>query len=78
MSTRDGTDTDEMDRLMDQLYEQYGMPLEAEHWGQFLVIAPDGRTMLGPDMAELARRALDEFGRGVFLYKVGEREVGRI
>ena len=74
MSTRDEAEMEEMDRL----YEEYDTPFEAEHWDQFLVIAPDGGTMLGRDMAELGRRSLDEFGRGVFLYKVGERDVGRI
>ena len=31
----------------DELYERYGKPLEAEHWGEFVAISPDGRTILG-------------------------------
>lgn len=59
------------------LYEQYGKPLEQEHWGEFLAISPDGRVLLGKDHLEVAQQALAEFGPGGFLYKVGEIAVGR-
>lgn len=26
----------------DALYERYGKPLEANHWGEYVVISPDG------------------------------------
>jgi hypothetical protein len=41
----------------EQLYEQYAKPLEAEHAGQFIAVAPDGRTVLGDTMLEVARGA---------------------
>ena len=69
---------DEVRKQMDELYERYGKPLEAEHWGEFLAIAPDGRYVLGPTMEAAAISAVDSFGPGVFLYKVGDRVVGKI
>lgn len=59
------------------LYEQYGKPLEQEHWGEFLAVSADGRVLLGRDHLEVAQQALAEFGPGGFLYKVGEIAVGR-
>ena len=61
----------------DQLYEQYGKPLEKEHWGEFIAIFPDGRTVLGSSQLEILEQALDEFGPGSFLFKVGEKAVGK-
>ena len=40
--------------LADQLYAQYGKPLEAEHAGKYVAIAPDGRLVLGQTMLEAA------------------------
>lgn len=62
----------------DALYEQYGKPLEAEHWGEFVAIMKDGRTLLGPTMHDVVQRSVAEFGKGGFLFKVGERVVGHI
>ncbi len=31
----------------ERLCEQYGKPLEAEHWGRYLAIHPDGRITDG-------------------------------
>ncbi len=64
--------------LGDDLYERYGTPLEPEHWGEFVAISPKGETLLGTDMDEVFLRALDETGRGFFLFKVGEKAVGRV
>ena len=64
----------------DALSDRYGKPLEAEHWGEFVAITEDGRTVLGPTLLEVAQRADAEFGAHVFahLFKVGNRDVGRI
>jgi hypothetical protein len=59
----------------DKLYEQYGRPLEAEHWGEYVVITPDGRTLLAPTFADAVARSSDEFGGGNFVFKVGPRVV---
>lgn len=63
--------------LADQLYAQYGKPLEAEHAGKYVAVAPDGRLVLGQTMLETAQRARDRFGPGSFLFKVGTKAVGK-
>jgi len=56
----------------DLLYERFGRPLEREHAGEFVAIADDGRTILGPDDLSVALRALDDFGsRNFALRRVG-------
>ena len=62
----------------DRLYEQYGKPLEAEHWGEFIAIATDGRTVISPTLRELTQRAEAELGLGVFVFRIGPRAVGRL
>ena len=64
--------------LSDDLYERYGKPLEPEHWGEFIAISRKGETVLGTDRTEVSGRALKETGRGFFLFKVGEKSVGRV
>lgn len=59
-------------KIMDKFYEKYGKPLETEHWGEFLAVSKDGKTVLGKDLIKVARKALSTFGPGSFLYKVGE------
>ena len=63
--------------LGDQLYEQYGKPLEAEHWGKYLAVHPDGQYVLDADREAAHNRALDELGKGYFLFKVGPKAVIR-
>lgn len=65
------------EQLYDQLYEQYGKPLEVEHRGAYLAISPQGKTLLGETLVEVAHRATELFGPGNFVYKVGEKAVGR-
>jgi hypothetical protein len=65
-------------RRSNELYERYGKPLEAEHWGEFLAISPDGRTLLASSHLDALTRARDAFGPGNFIFRVGERVVGRI
>ena len=67
-------------QLMEQaesLYEQYGGPLEQKHWGEYVAIFPDGRFALGTSHLEVLDKALAQFGPGSFLFRVGERVVGR-
>ena len=61
----------------DRLYEQFGRPLEQEHWGEYMAIFPDGRFLLGRSRLEVLDQALAQFGPGSFLFKVGEKIVGR-
>ncbi len=62
----------------DDLYERYGKPLEADHWGEYLVIMPDGRTILGETPIDAGHQAVRTFGRGGYLFKVGDRVVYRL
>jgi hypothetical protein len=61
----------------ERLYDRYAKPLEAEHTGKFIAIAPDGRLMIGDTLRDVAARANSEFGRGNFLFKIGPRSVGK-
>jgi hypothetical protein len=71
------TQSEELKRTSDELYEKYGKPLEAEHYGRFLVVSPNGETLLGDTHLEVIQEALARFGPGNFLYKVGPRAVGK-
>ena len=62
----------------DRLYETYGKPLEQEHWGKFLAVSRDGRTVLGEDLEEVSREAAKMLGSGNFVFKVGDVAVGTI
>ena len=58
------------------LYEEYGKPLEAEHWGEFIVIMPDGRFFLDSDAVKAAAGGYERFGPGGILYCIGPRVLG--
>ena len=68
----------DLKRVSDALYEKYGRPLEAEHWGEFVAIMADGRWVLGQTVAEVLDTAVAAFGPGTFVFKVGEKAVGKI
>jgi hypothetical protein len=59
----------------ERLYEQFGRPLEAEHWGEYVAISPRGETLLGQTPLDVLQRAASSFGPGNFVFKVGERIV---
>ncbi len=67
----------ELDRRFDELYERYGKPLEAKHRGEYLAVSQDGRTLLGDDIAEVVEQAASQFGPENFIFKVGEKSVGK-
>jgi len=58
------------------LYEQYGKPLEAEHKGKYVVISDSGMTIVGMSLTEVVTHAIDTFGKGHFVFKIGSRAVG--
>ena len=72
------TSNEERLRESDRLYEQYGTPFEAEHWGEYIAISPQGKTVLAPTLIEVMETASERFGPGSFIFKVGERAVGTI
>ena len=61
----------------DQLYEAFGKPLEAKHWGEYVAISSRGETVLRSSLLEVAEEAARSLGPGVFIFKVGERAVGK-
>src|SRR5215211_5619613 len=65
-------------READRLYELYGKPLESEHWGEYVGIAPDGRTVIASTAVEAAVSARHAFGYGNFIFRIGERFVANI
>lgn len=72
------TAPDQARRLQaDALYERYGRPLEARHRGEYIAISPAGETVLAPTVLEVAEKALQAFGPGSFVFKVGEKAVWR-
>ena len=71
------TENQQHKQLADQLYDQYGKSLEAEHSGKYVAITPDGELLLGETMLETAQRAGGAFGPGTFLFKVGTKAVGK-
>jgi hypothetical protein len=58
------------------LYEQYGKPLEAEHTGEYVVISNSGNTIVGKSLMEVVTDAINKFGKGHFIFKIGSRAVG--
>ena len=67
----------QLTKQADSLYKQYGKPLEQEHWGEYVAIFLDGRTLLGPDVLVVSEEALAQFGKGSFVFKVGVKAVGK-
>ena len=71
-------DENESKEVGDRLYEQFARPLEQDHYGEFIAITRDGRTLLGPTLRDVMVRAKEAFGPGVFIYKIGPKAVGRM
>ena len=67
----------EVERRYDELYEAYGRHLESAHTGEFLAISPTGQTILGTSLRGVAQKAKEAFGRGTFLYRIGDKAVGK-
>ena len=74
---QNGHTADDLARRYDELYERYGRLLERDHLGEYAAISSQGDVALGQTPQEAAQRAADQFGPGRFLFKIGERVVGR-
>ena len=66
----------DLEQQADNLYERYGKALESDHWGSFVAISADGRTVIAKTLLEVAQQAEASLGRGVFVFRIGERLVG--
>jgi len=71
------TGNDQLKKQADKLYKQYGKPLELEHKGAYLAVSPDGKTVLGATLLEVSKQAKQTLGTGNFVFKVGEKAVGK-
>lgn len=60
-------EADALLREPEELYERYGKPLEARHWGEYVAIRREGKTLLGSDLLVVAQEAIADFGPGGFL-----------
>ena len=57
----------------DALYDKYVQPLEKDHWGKFVAVAPDGRTLLGSNPYKIDMEAWNAFGDEAVMFEVGAR-----
>lgn len=73
---KDRQATESRARVWSDLYDKYGLPLEKEHSGDFLAVSPTGRILLAKSFDEAVTQSTQAFGKGNFIYKVGERSVG--
>jgi len=71
-------DLHERNRLADQLYKQYGKPLEEHHAGEYVAISPQGQRVLGGNLRQVLAQAREALGPGSFVFKVGERAVWKV
>ena len=77
MAAPNQPDQQELDRRYEELYDKYGRPLEATHRGEYLAVSADGKSILGATLYDVAEQAEASFGPGNFLYKIGEKAVGK-
>jgi hypothetical protein len=61
----------------DALYERYGKPLEKTHRSKYIAISMNGKTLIGDTLIELMQQAKETLGPGNFIFKIGERAVGK-
>ena len=57
------------------VYDRFVKPLEAEHYGRYIAVLPDGRYVLGDDLTEVVQLASAEFDQCAFAFKIGPRIV---
>jgi hypothetical protein len=62
----------------DKLYDQYVRPLEKSHQGQFVAVSPKGQLLFGSTLLEVLYQATLKFGKGNFIFKVGDKIVGKL
>ena len=61
----------------DELYEQYGKPLEKTHLGKYIAISPSGKTLIAGNILKIMQEAKKKLGPGNFIFKIGERSAGK-
>jgi hypothetical protein len=66
-----------LNKQAEELYKQHGKPLEAKHSGKYVAISQDGKTLIGTSVFAVMQEAKQHFGPGNFIFKIGERSVGK-
>jgi hypothetical protein len=61
----------------DMLYKRYAKPLEKTHRGKYIAISQDGKTLMADTVIDLIEQAKAKLGPGNFIFKIGERAVGK-
>jgi hypothetical protein len=51
-------------------------PLEQEHTGEYVAISTSGKTIVGKSFRQVVTHALEQLGKGNFVYKIGSQAVG--
>ena len=64
-----------LNKLGDNLYSKFGKPLEEKHWGEFIAISKDGKTILSSNLIDVLKKAEKSFALQSFIFKVGEKAV---
>ena len=61
-----------------RVYKQYVKPLEQTHRDQYVVVTPDGQTILGSTLIDAVQRAQQISPQDNFIFKVGDRVLGKL
>jgi hypothetical protein len=71
------TDMAQQLKESDELYNRYVTPLERERRGEYIAVSPDGKMVLADSLLAVSQNAVAELGPGNWVFKIGERAVGR-
>ena len=61
-----------------RVYKQYVKPLEPSHKGEYVVVTPDGQTILGPTLMSAVQQAQAISPKDNFIFKVGDKVLGKL
>ena len=55
----------------DEIYENFALPLEAEHEGEFVAVSKQGEVVRAPTLQQVLDLSLRELGKGSFVFRLG-------
>jgi len=58
---------------LDKIYEKYVKPVEQEHWGEYVLVRPDGQMLFAAEMIDLMEDTEEMRDPENCLFKVGPR-----
>lgn len=65
----------QLNKLGDNLYSKFAKPLEDKHWGEYIAISKEGKTILSSNLIDLLKKAEKSFTSQSFIFKVGAKAV---